>query len=463
MKWSGLVAAISLVWTVSGSTAAVVDNTFNIGSGADGLVEQVLELPDRKVLICGNFTSFNGKDRAYIARLNSDGSVDLSFRAHPGYWVRHMAVQTDGKIVISGYFTTVQGTSRNLIARLNSDGSLDPTFDPGTGADVIIAGGIDGNFTPFIFWHVIQPDGKIVITGNFREYNGTSVGALARLNPDGSLDPSFNPGRGLNSWGRVIYLGSNDQIYVGGWFTEFNGKSANRIVRLNADGSHDASFNAFYGDKTAVYSIVELPDGKLITSGHSKNPDGLFDRNVVRLNRDGTVDPSWKGATNEKTESLLLLPNGQLILAGYFGDLSGAARKKIGRLNPDGTVDQKFYADVDNFVWTVAPAQGNKILISGGFTMIDGIPRARVARLNLPEAVGPISVVPAPVMSNARVEHRKFRVTVATIPGHDYTLEATDRPSGPWTSLLTSKAIESTLEFEDPAPGTQRFYRVSGR
>src|SRR5436190_3976187 len=79
---------------------ALLDTSFNIGTGANGLVEQVLQLPDGKILICGNFTAFNGKDRGYVARLNNEGSVDESFNAHPGYWVRHMSVQNDGKIVI---------------------------------------------------------------------------------------------------------------------------------------------------------------------------------------------------------------------------------------------------------------------------------------------------------------------------------------------------------------------------
>src|SRR5215207_8561702 len=86
--------------------ASMLDTTFAIGSGANGIVEQVQELPDGKVLICGNFTTFNGSQRSYIARLNPNGSVDETFNAAPSYWVRHFSVQTDGKIVIGGFFTS---------------------------------------------------------------------------------------------------------------------------------------------------------------------------------------------------------------------------------------------------------------------------------------------------------------------------------------------------------------------
>src|SRR4051812_3976126 len=125
MKWRWLGLTLTFIWSIE--AGSLLDTSFDIGTGADGLVEQVLELPDGRVLICGNFTTFNGQNRSYVARLNHNGSVDLSFEAHPSYWVRHMSVQQDGKIVIGGYFETVSDVPRSLIARLNEDGSLDTT------------------------------------------------------------------------------------------------------------------------------------------------------------------------------------------------------------------------------------------------------------------------------------------------------------------------------------------------
>ncbi|HTG43757.1 MAG TPA: delta-60 repeat domain-containing protein, partial [Verrucomicrobiae bacterium] len=203
----------TVLLSVAVHAASIVDPSFNPGTGAGGgIVEQALPQPDGKILVCGNFTSFNGQNRGYVARLNSDGSVDSSFLAQPGYWVRNMALQADGKIIIGGYFTTVQGVPRNLVARLNSDGSLDPSFNPGLGARDIIAGGVDGNIDPFVFWVAVQPDGKILITGNFRSYDGASSTGLARINPDGSRDTSFNVGPGFDSWGRHILVLPNGQI-----------------------------------------------------------------------------------------------------------------------------------------------------------------------------------------------------------------------------------------------------------
>jgi uncharacterized delta-60 repeat protein len=333
------------------------------------------------MLVCGNFTSFNGANRGYAARLNADGSVDQSFWAQPGYWVRNMAVQPDGKIVIGGYFTTVQGVPRNLIARLNSDGSLDTSFNPGTGATDIIAGGIDGDIDPFVFWVAVQPDGKIIITGNFRNYNGQSSVGVARLNPDGSRDATFNVGGGLDSWGRHIELLPNGQIRLSGWFTQYRGQSFNRLVRINSDGSPDNSFNPYFGDSTSCYCTALQGDGKIVVSGHSINAQGLFHREIERLNPDGSVDPNFVASTTDKTESVVLQPDGKVIAAGYFAQADGTARTSIARFNPDGTLDNSFSANIDNFVWGAALEPDGKLLIAGGFYTVDGYSRSGVARL----------------------------------------------------------------------------------
>jgi len=367
---------------ISVPAAGILDTSFNPGSGAGGgIVEQVLPLSNGQILVCGNFTSFNGQAKAYMARLNSNGSVDDSFTAHPGYWVRNMAVQSDGKIVIGGYFTTVQGQPRNRIARLNSDGSLDTSFNPGTGAEVIIGAGIDGNIDPFVFWLAVQPDGKILATGNFRNYNGTSSTGIVRINSDGTRDTSFNVGGGLDSWGRHITIMPNGQILVSGWMTSYSGQSFNRIVRINPDGSPDTSFTPFFGDRTAIYCTALLEDGRIIATGHSLNFEGLFRREMARLNQNGTIDESFVGITNEKTESAVIQSDGKVIVGGNFTQANNQNRTRIARYNPDGTLDEQFSANIDNFVWSLAKQSDGKLLIAGGFTSVDGESRSGVARL----------------------------------------------------------------------------------
>ncbi|MHC1765981.1 MAG: delta-60 repeat domain-containing protein [Verrucomicrobiia bacterium] len=433
----------------------VVDPTFDPGSGvAGGIVESVLPQDDGRILICGNFESFNGVSRGFVARLNVNGSVDTSFEAHPGYWVRHMALQPDGKIVIGGFFTQVEGLSRNRIARLNSDGSLDTSFDPGLGAQAKLVEGDDKD--PFIFAVAVQPSGKILIAGNFRTYNGVLRNGIARLNSDGSLDTGFEVGSGFDSWGRSLLLLPNDQVIVTGWFTRYNNAAYNRMVRLNPNGTADESFRPSFGDKTAIYASVLLPDGTMIASGHSLNEQGLFRREIARLNPDGTADPAFAAALNDRTETIYLQRDGRFIVGGFFSLANGINRRGLARFNPDGTLDESFQADTDNFVWTIAGQHDGKVLVCGGFTTVDGISRPGVARLAVNLGA------PFVRLQKPSLERGRFRLTVPTLSGMNYILQSRQLNSSRWISRPPVAGDGSPKQLEDPDAATSsgRMYRV---
>lgn len=360
---------------------SLVDKSFNPGSGANGFVESVLEQPDGKILICGNFTQFNGVPMGYIGRLNPDGSIDQSFSAHPGYWVRTMALQPDGKVVIGGWFSNVEGQPRNTIARLNADGSLDTSFNPGTGAWGTLGTGIDGKTNEFIFATAVHPDGKILITGNFTNYNGTYITGLARLNSNGSLDTSFNVGDDLNTWGRSLTLLDGGRFIVTGWFNHYNHAAHSRMAIVNADGSADSTLAPDFGDSTSIYSAIPLPGGKYLVAGHSENIHKIFQQDIARLNPDGSFDTSFVGNANDKTEMIRMQSDGKILLCGYFTSVDGVQRTSVARLNPDGTLDSSFNVNVDNYAWSMFIDHNNRILVVGGFQTIDGFSRNGVARL----------------------------------------------------------------------------------
>src|SRR5207344_1973953 len=101
-----------------------------------------------------------------------------------GVW--SIVVQSDGKLLIGGNFYSVNGTNRNNVARLTANGSLDSSFNPTAGADNSVSS------------VVVQSDGKVLIGGSFTTVNGTNRCRIARLNADGGLDSSFQPGIGVN-------------------------------------------------------------------------------------------------------------------------------------------------------------------------------------------------------------------------------------------------------------------------
>lgn len=450
----GVIGAFQLAITAQES---LVDQSFNPGTGAEGgIIETVVAQPDGKILVCGNFTTFNGKDNGFIARLNSDGTVDSTFRAHPGYWVRHMVLQDDGKIVIGGFFTNVEGVPRNRIARLNPDGSLDRSFDPGTGAQTKIVEGDDKD--PFVFFLALQRDGKILITGNFRTYNNVPRSGLARLHADGSLDTSFEVGAGFDSWGRFLLVLPNDQILAAGWFTSYNNQGFNRMVRLNGDGSADTTFRPFFGDKTAIYGAVALPDGQVIAVGHSLNDQGLFHEEMRRLNLDGSVDTNYQAAANEKVESIYMQADGKVVIGGYFSRVNGVSRNCLARLNPDGTLDEEFKADTDNFVWTVTAQPDGNVLVCGGFLTIDGVSRGGVARLTIP---GNRGTIPRPRLQQPVLQAGQFRVLVLTSTGRNYVLQHRPVDAIRWNSQPSVLGDGTLKSLVDPNPsGSNRIYRV---
>lgn len=163
---------------ISGS----LDPSFNIGNGTNDWVFAVQQQSDGKVLIGGVFTKVNDTPKKYIARLNQDGSLDNSFKTDTGTlgWVYAIEQQPDNKILIAGEFTTIDGTDRHYIARLNNDGTLDKSFEAQLDIDEAVKA------------LKVQKDGKILIGGNFTSIKGLKIKFSARLNSNGDVDKHFN-------------------------------------------------------------------------------------------------------------------------------------------------------------------------------------------------------------------------------------------------------------------------------
>jgi len=229
---------------------------------------------DSKVVIGGMFTAISGTSRGHIARLNADGSLDTGFLDGPtgaNGTVHTVALQPDGKVLIGGEFTQVNGTLRRYIARLNVDGSLDTTFDPGTGASDQVRA------------VVVQPDGKIIVGGAFTSFGISSANCIARLNVDGSVDGTFDPGSGANNWIRAVAVQQDGKVLIGGTFTVISGTSRPYIARLNVDGSPDVTFGATSNLDGSVRDIVLQDDGKVIIGGLFTAIDSTPRNRVARL------------------------------------------------------------------------------------------------------------------------------------------------------------------------------------
>ena len=183
-----------------------------------------------------------------------------------------MALQPDGKILAGGDFTKQSGGTQNRLIRLNANNGLkDPTFNIGTG--------FDGS----VFDIIVQPDGKILIGGHYSSYSGSTSNALTRLNTDGSKDTSFNIGVGFGGAIFAIALQPDNNIIAGGAFTSYDGNSQNHLIRLNANGSKDTSFNIGVGFNGDVYKITLQPDNKILVGGTFNWYNGITQNRITRL------------------------------------------------------------------------------------------------------------------------------------------------------------------------------------
>lgn len=370
-----------------------LDLSFDPGTGIDyGVVPSVSAMAiqdDGKILIGGTFTSYNGTPIRHLARLNTDGSLDTDFVIDPGASnsVRAIAIQGDGKILIGGYFTAYNGTPRNRIARLNADGSVDETFDPGTGTNEWVA------------TIAVQPDGKIIIGGGFVYYNGTARQRIARLNADGSLDMAFAADAGAQETVLTSVLQADGKIVIGGQFAQYDGVARLRVARLNTDGSLDTSFDPGEGANSIVYATAVQPDGKILVGGAFNEYDGSARSKIVRLHPNGEIDPTFgigEGASGTVWD-IALQTDGRIVLGGSFNTYDALPRSKVVRINADGSLDATFDpgegADLELHAVAIQP--DGRIVIAGELTSYNGTARGGVARLYEEVVTGITSTAPS--------------------------------------------------------------------
>ena len=239
--------------------------------------------------------------------------------------VRAIAIQADGKILIGGDFTNFNGTPATRIARLLPNGLNDASFNvSGSGADSTI------------YSIAVQADGKILIAGAFNTYNGVPANYITRLNADGSKDPSFNTGTGPDGPVNVLLLQPNQKILAGGDFLHYNTSETNYLVRINEDGALDASFAAT-GVNGPVNDIALEASGSIF-AGFNNIPY------LNRLNSDGSADDFFNASgtgANGPVQAVKVQADGKILIGGFFS-LYNNLNTNLTRINNDGTIDPSY-------------------------------------------------------------------------------------------------------------------------
>ncbi|MEP7148733.1 MAG: FG-GAP-like repeat-containing protein, partial [Acidobacteriota bacterium] len=393
------------------TSEGAIDASFT-GSVPNGAVNAIAIAIDQKILIGGGFTLYGTVARKRSALLDQNGNLITGFdpSANPVNYVYAVAVQTDGKPFIGGQGDPSPAVNAPLVFRTNLDGTLDAGFDARIGFN-----GIGARLR-------VQPDAKILASGQFRNAYASDRFDIVRFNADGSLDVGFIPstfigieastiltGLDVQADGKILRAGTSstgsggtaDRLQADGSF-DFNIQNPNRprdirvlpngqilystvnsLKRLNSNLTVDATFaTTISGD---VYRIALQSDGKILIGGSFTQVNGANRNGIARLNFDGTLDTTFNffGGANGTVYDIAIQTDGKLIIAGEFTGVNfDTARKYIARLNSDGSLDTGYAPSVNAPVYALKFQPDGRLLIGGDMTLVNGVARTRFARLN---------------------------------------------------------------------------------
>lgn len=422
--------------------------------------------PDGKVVAVG-FTEEAGESKFTVLRYLPDGTLDETF-ANQGVMeatffpstnvAQAVTLQSDGKILVAGYATNIQWPTffneELVIVRLHPNGSRDSTF--GTNGTAILNLGY--NERP-VGIRLTNND-KILVAGNvFQDISSNFF--VARLSTDGKVDPTFGINgirqvfitNGLWNYCQAMEIQPDGKILLAGEAEASGGKTDFALIRLNADGSYDATFS---GDGKAINNIsptdhdgaqamLLMPNGKIMLGGYAVTPDNRTEIAFTRFNSDGSVDNSFGNAGQVLTQigtdygsiadmSLSLL--GNIVVAGTAQRHPGYFDFFLAKYSPDGSLDNGFgdqgivYTDFDGHYDGIAAAQilpDGKILVAGtGVKTSNSISEYLLARYWFGESLGTESIAQVTAFASAYpnpTHERKITLTYHLLEAAEVALE----------------------------------------
>ena len=310
------------------------------------------------------------------------GSIDSEFAVAPGADKDVNAVALYpvgsvhfGKSIVVGDFQNMNETSRIRVARLNADGSLDPSFAFGLNPNNLVSA------------VEILTDDRVLIGGGFTAINGVAQSRFARLTTNGLLDTSFNTGTAITGAAVLdIEPQSDGKFLIGGAFSAYDGNPAGNFARVNADGSYDNTFNTSPGADSTVYvlEVVEAT-GDVYLGGLFNSINGLAQARVARLNSSGVPNGAFGpvlGGASREIRGIVANTN-TVLIAGAFNGIGAQSRANIARLFANGTPDPSFAsgASTDSTIRSIAVDPFNRVIIAGAFDFVNSFARSGIARL----------------------------------------------------------------------------------
>jgi len=376
-----------------------LDESFAVHGGFQALedapVRDLLVLPEGKILVAGRFDAVGDRVRVGLARLDPDGTLDEGFDADPGVsWadgsaaaVSSIAALVDGRLIVAGAFDRIGGQPRHLLARCSPDGAPDPTFSTAH-ALVERAGNVNVLET--------EPDGAVVVGGDFERANGVRRDALARFLPDGRLDEAFDavlePGSRVNA----LAWHADGRLLVGGRFDGVQGEACENLACFGPDGRRDGTFGVAGGPNGEVYCLRTEPSGRILIGGDFDHVGDLAQARLARVDAHGIPDPTFLPVLGHRLDlpeayALAVRADGRIVVGGYFDSMNHEPRANLTQLRADGTLDPEFAPALDvngslPLVLWVGLTREDRVLAGGSFQWVNGQSRRGVVRL-LPDGL----------------------------------------------------------------------------
>ena len=449
----------------------------------------LLELPDGDILAAGalngqlsggtvqlfGFYRFapRGPNSSFLPNYVFSPSISDPSDPHP------LVLQNDHKIIGSIGSVTYNGYTKFGLVRCGTNGAIDTGFHFG-------GSGVDTN--GYVSALSLQGDGKILVGGTFTNLNGAVRTNLGRLNADGSLDSGFNVnlvGFGGNAGVKVIAPSPSGKILIGGqqFIYSAGADSRTNIIRLNADGTFDSSFNATIGG--SIRKIIVQPDEKILIAGKFETVNGVSRRGVARLNSDGSLDATFDVGTGVgpastdplgSVSAMIQLRDGKLLVGGNFDSFNGVQHRNLARLNGGGgpLVSQSTNAGTVTFSVAATGAelsyqwQLNGTNLPGAtaatYTVSNTGP-ARAGRYSVVVGTSTGLVVSQPAVLRSFGDLRMFAgMSIAGEFGDRYRIEAADIVPGVtnWVTVTDFTHPGGVFLYTDAnSPGRpQRYYRA---
>lgn len=410
-----------------------LDRSFNVTNGLSGVVRAVALQPAGQILLAGTTSELLSGARLLLARIEPDGTPDASFVAalDPLGSATSVACDAERRILVGGVLRTASGTQALGLVRLATNGALDPAFD----SEVRLGGDCD------VRAFAVQPDGCILVGGRFDQLNQTAQTLVARVNPDGSLDPSFTPSlykypeTGEGEFVSGLALQPDGRVLVTGYLTLANGRTINSVARLHTDCCDCAALvaltaPAFWAEETAgVAEVTVRRVGNLdrpaavgyTVSPYPYQPPGTAIPGAEFAAASGTLVfgpgqaletlrvPIYDDQVAEPSERFMVdlhLLND--VPADQAPDRANPANGvTLGRVTQAvvtiidnetagvaGSVDRAFHpdikvADLGIGVSHIVPTPDGDLILAGAITRVNGLPRRGLARLAKMETLDP--------------------------------------------------------------------------